>query len=188
MTPDAITEFLGDRFGSLVACNPPDAWQVDASEFRLLVLLSEDQSWLRLLLPLVPADQAQPFLSQILVANFDFTQEVRYALHQEVLWGVFHHDRQSLTAKGLGSAIDRLLLLKQEGIDPFFTDLLEGQLRQIIQAAKRQGQSLEETLKTLDRFYSEGMMGDMALGSTYQGQALAAWQRQLQRLWSEVEP
>ncbi|MEB3267103.1 MAG: hypothetical protein VKJ09_01045 [Leptolyngbya sp.] len=188
MTPETITQQLRDRFGAQVDVSPPDAWQVTTTDWRLLVLLSADQSWLRLLVPIVPAPTAEPFWGQILAANFDLTQEVRYALHENVLWGVFQHDRASLTTSAFEAALDRLLALKQQGIDPFFNTFLEQRLRQIIQVAKAQGQTLTETLQTLDRFYSEGLMGDMDGDGTYQTQALTAWQRQLERLWPEVEP
>lgn len=181
-----ISSHLRDRFGENVQTNPPDTWQVETEEFRLLVLLSADQSWLRLLVPIVPMQTAHPYLSQILEANFDLTQETRYALHQNVLWGVFQYELASLTEGRLKTVIDRLLIMKQEGIDPFFNMLVEQQIRQIIQAAKQQGQSLEETMQTLNRFYSEGMMGDMS-GGAYQDQVLEAWRQQLERLWSEVD-
>ena len=166
----------------------PDAWQVTTPDWRLLVLLSEDQSWLRLLIPIVPAPKVEPFWEQILAANFDLTQATRYALHENVLWGVFHHDLVSLPLSAFNAALDHLLALQQAGIEPFFNTFLEQRLRQIIQAAKRQGQTLTETLKILDCFYSEGLMGDMGGDGTYETKALAAWQQQLERLWPEVEP
>lgn len=181
-----ITDYLEARFREQVQYSPPDAWQVETSAFRLLVLLSTDQSWLRLLVPIVPVQSAQPFLRQILEANFDLTQEARYAVHEEVLWAVFHHDREALTEPQLAAAIDRLLAMKQAGVDPFFNTLVEQQITQIIRAAKLQGQTLAETMQTLDRFYSEGMMGDMAT-SDFQGPVLEAWRRQLERLWPEVD-
>ena len=131
-----ITTYLQGRFGEQTQVNPPDAWQVEAADFRLL-------------------------------------------------WGVFQDERASLTEPRLEAAISRVLVMKQEGVSPFFNTLIEQQIRQIIAVAKQQGQSLEATLQTLDRFYSEGMMGDMA-DSDYQGQALEAWQRQLERLWTEA--
>lgn len=186
MDIQSMTDYLCDRFDNAVQVSPPDAWQVETPDFRLLVLLSADQSWLRILLPIAPLPSVKAFLSQILEANFDLTQETRYALHQDVLWGVFQHDLASLTTDSFDSVINRLLTMHKEGVDPFFNTLVEQQIRQIIQVAKLQGQSLEETMQTLDRFYSEGMMGDMD-GSEYQGQVLKAWRRQLERLWSEVE-
>jgi len=180
-----ITTHLNQRFSSAVQHSPPDAWQVETADFRLLVLLSSDRSWLRLLIPIAPADVAQPYFSQILEANFDLTQEVRYALHQNVLWGVFQYELASLTVVRFEAAISRLLGMKQEGIDPFFKALVEQQIRQIILAAKQQGQPLEETMQTLDRLYSEGLMGNLDDSSEYKEQILAAWQRQLERLWLE---
>jgi hypothetical protein len=187
MESQDLTTHLEKRFGEQVQHSPPDAWQVETADFRLLVLLSADQSWLRLLIPIVPVQVAQPYFSQILQANFDLTQEARYALHQDVLWGVFQYELATLTELRFESAISRLLGMKQEGIDPFFNTLVEQQIRQIILAAKQQGQSLEETMQTLDRFYSEGMMGDMG-DSAYQGKVLEAWRRQLERLWTEDMP
>ncbi|MGF1520887.1 MAG: hypothetical protein ACFBSF_01030 [Leptolyngbyaceae cyanobacterium] len=186
METNAITSHLTDRFGEQVQTSAPDAWQVETAEFRLLVLLSEDQSWLRLLVPILPTQAVEPFLAQILEANFDLTQEARYALHQDLLWGVFQYELATLTENRFESAISRLLVMKQDGVDPFFSSLVERQIRQIIQAAKLQGQSLEETMQTLDRFYSEGMMGDMSSGES-QEQVLEAWRRQLERLWPEVK-
>lgn len=184
MNIDDITTHLETRFGTQVQVSPPDAWQVETDDFRLLILLSTDQSWLRVLIPIVPVQVAKPYFSQILTANFDLTQEARYALHQDVLWGVFQYELASLTEQRFESAMSRLLGMKQEGIDPFFNALVEQQIRQIIMAAKQQGQSLEETMQTLDRFYSEGMMGDMG-DSEYRDQVLVAWRRQLERLWTE---
>jgi hypothetical protein len=179
-----ITTYLKTRFGEQVQFSLPDAWQVETADFRLLVLLSTDQSWLRLLIPIAPSQVAQPYLGQILAANFDLTQETRYALHQDVLWGVFQYELASLTTRRFEAAISRLIGMKQEGIDPFFNDLVDQQIRQIILAAKQQGQTLEETMQTLDRFYSEGLMGNMG-DSQYQDKVLAAWRRQLERLWTE---
>ena len=180
-----ITNHLQQRFAGAVHHTPPDAWQVETADYRLLVLLSTDQSWLRLLMPILPGEVAQPYLSQILEANFDLTQEVRYALHQNVLWGVFQYELDSLTEVRFEAAISRLLGMKQEGIDPFFNALVEQQIRQIIVAAKQQGQSLTATMQTLDRLYSEGLMGNLDDSSTDKAQVLASWQRQLERLWEE---
>jgi predicted negative regulator of RcsB-dependent stress response len=152
------------------------------------VLLSEDGSWLRILIPLTSAGEAQPFLEQLLEANFDETQETRYALNQNVLWGVFQHNCQTLDPEDLSAAVARLVSLRQRGLDNSFNQLVDNRIRQIIQAAKQQGQSLESTLQTLDRFYREGLMGDLEQGQESREQVLAAWQRQLERLWSEVEP
>ena len=61
------------------------------------------------------------------------------------------------------------------------------QIMQIVRAAKAQGQSLESTYQTIDRFYQEGVMGGVDQDPQQREQFLAAWKAQLQRLWSEVE-
>lgn len=188
MQPDEIFASLTQFFGAAAQTLAPGSYQVETPDLRLLVLLSEDQSWLRVLIPIAPASEAQPFLEQLLEANFDLTQEARYAFYQGVLWGVFQHSREGLTAIDFEAAINRLLWLHQRGLTDCFNQFVEGRVRQIIQVAKSQGQSLELTLQTLDRFYQEGVMGDLSGGAQSREQVLAAWQRQLERLWPEVDP
>lgn len=186
MTPEEITQTLTPMFGDAVQASPPDSWQVELEGLRLLVLLSEDQSWLRSLVTIAPMPEALPFMQQLLEANFDETQEVRYAFFQDVLWGVFQHSLTSLTTADFREAILRLISLQQQGLTPSFSQLAESQIRQIIRAAKQQGQSLEATLQTLDRLYEEGVMGDIDQGADQRQRVLQAWQRQLERLWGEV--
>lgn len=184
MKPEEITDTLAELFGATtIQITPPNAWQVDTPQLRLLVLLSEDQSWLRILIPIASAQDAQPFFEQLLEANFDDTQETRYAINQNVLWGVFQHNRESLDPKDFSAAVARLVTLRQQGLSNSFDQLAEGNIRQIIQAAKQQGQSLEATLQTLDRFYREGLMGDLDQDAQSREQVLAAWRRRLESLW-----
>lgn len=188
MNPETITNTLKELFDDSVETPTATSWQVETSKFRLLVLLSEDGTWLRILLPIADASEAQPFFDKLLEANFDTTLETRYAIHQNVLWGVFHHNCATLTAADFSVAVAKLLALQQQGLSDFFSDLIESRIRQIIRVAKIQGQSVETTLQSLDRFYAEGMMGAMELGRESREQTLAAWRYQLERLWPEVEP
>jgi hypothetical protein len=189
MTPEEIANTLTDLFHPApVEAIAPGSWQIETPEFRLLILLSDDRSWLRLLLPIVSAQAAQPFVEQLLEANFDDTQEVRYALHQGVVWGVFQHNRESLSTADFADAIARLISLNQAGLTNVFNQLLETKLRQIVTAQKQQGQSLEATLQNLGRMYDEGILGDLQQGAESREQVMAAWNYQLERLWLEVEP
>lgn len=187
MTPQDITSSLTALFGSTVQAAEPESWQVETGGSRLLVLLSEDQTWLRALVSIASAQDAAPFQTQLLEANFDETQETRYAIYQDVLWGVFQHSCESLTSSDFQAAIARLIALQQQGLSPSFNQLAEIQIRQIIRAAKLQGQSLEATLQTLDRFYQEGVMGEIEQTSAQRDQVLGAWRYQLERLWNEEE-
>jgi hypothetical protein len=187
MTLEELTSTLDRLFDTAVQSLSPGSFQIETAQYRLLVLLSDDQTWLRVLLPIAPAQDARPFLEELLQANFDLTQEIRYALHQDVLWSVFQHSLAGLTADDFIAAIQRTLTLGQQGLDDSFNAFAEKQIRQIIQASKRQGQSLEATMQTLDRFYEEGLMGDMAMGERSREETMAAWQRQLERLWNDEE-
>ncbi|MBE9036934.1 hypothetical protein [aff. Roholtiella sp. LEGE 12411] len=186
MTNEEIASTLTELFGTeTVAAIAPGSWQVDTSTFRLLVLLSEDNTWLRVLLPIVPAQEAQPFLGQLLEANFDTTQEVRYALYEGVVWGVFQHNINTLVSADFFNAINRLVSLHQAGLNDVFNQLIENRIRQIIQAAKQQGQSLQATMQNLERFYAEGLLGEIEQTPEAQAEVLGAWRRQLERLWNE---
>ncbi|MEL6438502.1 MAG: hypothetical protein AAFQ80_04510 [Cyanobacteria bacterium J06621_8] len=164
-----------------------EAWQVKNSQLHLLVIISEDHSWLKLLTPIAAAAEAQSLLPQLLEDNFSDTQEVRYALNQNVLWGVFHHRLGSLTPEDFKSAIAALVDLVNKGLSSSFNQLIEKQIIQIVKAAKAQGQSLESTYQTIDRFYQEGVMGGVDQDPAQREQFLAAWKMQLERLWSEIE-
>jgi hypothetical protein len=188
MKPEEITVKLAELFNSqAVQQVESGTWQVETPQLRVLILLSSDQSWLRILVPIASAQDAQPFLEQLLEANFDETQETRYALNQNALWGVFQHKRETLDPDDFCAAVVRLVSLCQQGLESSFDQFVDRQIRQIIRAAKQQGQSFETTLQTLDRFYREGLMGEME-SSEQTEEVLAQWQRRLERLWSEVEP
>lgn len=186
MISEEITKILIENFGENAVDHPTeDTWQVDTSGIRLLIILSSDNTLLRLLVPIVPAQTAEPYFEQLLEANFDRTQSVRYAIYQGVLWGVFHDNFQTLTPKDFQDAISQLVYLHQIGLDEAFNLLIETRVRQIIAIAKQQGQSLQATLQNLTRFYEEGMLGGLQQEAQEREQFLAAWKYQLERLWDE---
>jgi len=187
MTSEEIAATLTELFGTQeVNTIAPGSWQVDSSAFRLLVLLSEDQTWLRVLLPIMPLQEAETFLTQFLEANFDETQETRYAIYDGVVWGVYHHNSGTLVSADFANAIARLVSLHKSGLSDVFNRFIENRLRQIIKAAKQQGQSLQATMQNLERFYAEGLMGEINQSATDREQVLATWRYQLERLWNEI--
>ena len=188
MNTTEISDILAKLFNQAdIKHDVEEAWQVKNDQIHLLAIISQDKSWLRLLTPIATAQEAQSLLPQILEDNFDLTQEVRYALNQKVLWGVFHHRLESLVAEDLESAIASLQGLANKGLSGSFNQLIEKQIIQIVKAAKAQGQSLESTYQTIDRFYQEGVMGGVDQDPNQREQFLAAWKAQLERFWSEVE-
>jgi hypothetical protein len=186
VTPADIQQFLTDRFGKELNIIDAESYQVDRPDYRLLVILSAERAWVRILVPIAPAADAMTFVEEFLSANFDATLEARYALHQDVLWGVWQHSIAGLTSADLGMALDRTIELKQVGIDRAFRDFATKQVREIVRIAKQRGDSLAQTMQTLDRFYAEGIMGDLGATEDVRQEMMTAWQYQLERLWNEV--
>lgn len=91
-----------------------------------------------------------------------------------------------MTNADFANAIARLVSLYKAGVNDVFNNLVETRIREIIKAAKQQGQSLEATMQNLDRFYAEGLLGDIDQNPQGREQVLAAWRRQLERLWVEM--
>jgi hypothetical protein len=162
-------------------------WQIETPTHRLLVLLSEDQSWLRMMIPVIAAAEAEPFWKELLERNFDDTGEVRYGLHQDALWAVFQHALSSLTAEDFVAAIAQLTNLQERGLKDCFDHHADQQVILIIRAAKQQNMSLKMTLQNLDRFYQEGVMGDLDTSPEIRALTLEAWQNRLERLWPMIE-
>ncbi len=185
MTLAEIQSFLTNRFGRTVQQLDADSYQVDTPDYRLLVILSAAQSWVRMLVPIAPAAEAMTFVEEFLSANFDVTLETRYALHQGVLWGVWQHSVAGLTIEDFSTAIEHILELKQVGIDRAFRDFTTKQVREIVKIAKQRGDTLAQTMQTLDRFYAEGIMGDIGATEDTRKEMMTAWQYQLERLWNE---
>ncbi len=188
MTPKDIDRVLRIGFGDRVIEVSSGSWQVDREGLRLLVVLSDDQSWLMSLVPIAASQEAQPFFEALLKANFEQTEETRYAVHEGVLWGVYRHELESLSEATFQGAIARLINLQNLGLTPYFEQQIHSQLRTIIRVSKAQGQTLEGTLQTLHRFYEEGLMGDLSQNQEERERILRAWQTQLSLLWPEIDP
>jgi hypothetical protein len=188
MKTTEIESTLADLFGATDVNNVASgSWQVETENFRLLILLSDDGSWLRILLPIMPIQEAQPFFEQLLEVNFDDTHSCRYALHQNVVWGVFQHNTNSLTIDDFEDAIAQLISLHEVGLNNVFNNLVESRIRLIVTAAKEQGQSLAATMQNLERFYAEGLMGEMEQSLEARQENITRWRYQLERLWNEEE-
>jgi hypothetical protein len=186
VTPADIQTFLTNRFGTTLKIVDDESYQVDTLEYRLLIILSAEQSWVRMLVPIAPAADAMTFVEEFLSANFDATLETRYAVNQGVLWGVWQHSVAGLTTEDFNTAIDRSIDLKRVGIDRAFQDFATKQVKAIVTIAKQRGDTLEQTMQTLNRFYAEGVMGDLGATEDIRTEMMTAWQYQLERLWNET--
>lgn len=188
MKPEQISPSLTHLFPDAIVEQPtPETWQVERPPMRLLVILSADSTWLRVLLPIAPWQEAKMYAEQLLEANFDVTQATRYAVSQGVLWGVYHHYLESLTEQDFNEAIATLIVLREQGLSESFNQLVEQRLREIVKAAKMQNQDLETTLKSVERFYAEGILGGLDQSPAERDRFLQAWNAQLKRLWQEID-
>ncbi len=189
MTPAELQDVFRSRYGEeAVTVVAPEAFKVEFHSLILYGILSRDHLWVRLLAPVASADEARPFLEQLMAANFEDTETVRYALQDEMLWLVFQHQLERLQRLDLEEAVMMLTDLRKEGLEILASNRMEMQLQQIIQANKSRGQSLESTLQTLQHFYQEGLMGGLDQPADEREATLDAWRFQLTRLWDTVEP
>ncbi len=108
-----IPPILASMYGEQLQTIETGLWQIETEEYRLLVLLSDDQTWLRMMIPIAPAAEAEPFLRTLMENNFDETGEARYGLHQEALWAVFQQGLDGLNRDGFLSAISQLTRLQE---------------------------------------------------------------------------
>ncbi|BAW95782.1 hypothetical protein NIES970_06950 [[Synechococcus] sp. NIES-970] len=188
MTPDAISATLAEFFPD-AKINHTDGktWKIHQVQTRLhvLVSLSSDGQMLRVFIPIATQEEAAPYYLQLLEGNFNENKLVRYAMNQNLLWGVFKYPLQHLSASIFQQVLTEMLALHRQGLSAFFNQLAEEKVREIIRAAKSQGQTIEQTMQTITRFYEEGMMGDLDQKPRQQRQALLAWQYQLEKLWQE---
>ncbi|MGK7895823.1 MAG: hypothetical protein AB4372_19975 [Xenococcus sp. (in: cyanobacteria)] len=162
-----------------------EVWQIDHNGMTILIILSEDKSWLRILTAIAPLQDIQPLLIPILEANFENTGEIRYALADNMLWAVYHHRLASLLEIDFCHAITSLVSLSKQGLSGFFKQLMEKRILAVIKASKLQGQSKTTTYQTLERFYQEGILGGIDQTPEQREMFLSAWKQQLDRLWDK---
>ncbi|MEM9137310.1 MAG: hypothetical protein AAGB01_08175 [Cyanobacteria bacterium P01_F01_bin.42] len=160
-------------------------WRASLDWGEMVMLLSEEDSWLRLMVPISSVSQAQPFLQELLELNFEATTIVKYAIAQQMLWAVFNHPLASLQEADVAIALERLIALREQGLSNCFEIHADRQVSLIIAASKRQGLTLESTLQNLERFYREGIIGDLSDTDATIQLTLDRWRSRLERLWSE---
>lgn len=188
MTPEAVSQALRDFFPEAqVDQTENKTWKIHQPEarFHLLVSLSKDQKLLRVFVPIAPQSEAEPYFAQLLEHNFSENKLARYSLNQSLLWGAFKYPIESLDKTVFDQALEELQKLHKQSLNSFFNELAEDKVREIVTAAKAQGQTMEMTMQTITRFYEEGVMGGLDQEPRQRQKALLAWQYQLQQLWDE---
>ena len=113
--PHALNEhpMTAVRLGELILAVDEDAildeptWVLSLEGLEVIVVYDIDADRMRIIIPIGPAtDIPQEELVRLMQANFDSALDARYAIAQDVLWGVFIHplselsDDEFLTALG----------------------------------------------------------------------------------------
>ncbi len=164
----------------------PGQWQLEAENWRVLVLTSVERDWLRIMVPIMPQAEALPLIQQLLEANFDRTRETRFALGNGLLWGMYQHRLSSVSAPDLHSALEQLKVLHSRGFQDAFEELADAKLHEIASALSEQGKALGDAIQLLERLYEEGVLGMLQASREDRELTLQIWRAKLTRIWSET--
>ena len=111
---DAMT---AERLGDLVQRIDPEAealdttWQFVVDELDALLVYDTGADRMRVIIPIVETAAIPPEqITRLMQANFDSALDARYAIAQDMLWGVFIHPLSSLTDEdfvlGVGQTVN----------------------------------------------------------------------------------
>lgn len=119
---DAPPAFSGpmtmERIGALIVAVDPDAqnnegraWQLTIEGLTAVVVMDPNADRMRIMTPIAKAGTVgEAMLKRLMQANYDSALDARYAIAQDVLWGVFIHPLSSLNddlfLSGLGQTIN----------------------------------------------------------------------------------
>ncbi len=81
-------------------------WQFTLAKHQVFVITDPLAERMRIMVPIGDAKAlSEPLLTRLMQANFDSALDARYAVAQDVLWGVFIHPLTSLDEKGFVSGL-----------------------------------------------------------------------------------
>ena len=81
-------------------------WQFTLAKHQVFVITDPIAERMRIMVPIGDAKALdQALLTRLMQANFDSALDARYAVAQDVLWGVFIHPLTSLDEKGFVSGL-----------------------------------------------------------------------------------
>ena len=81
-------------------------WQFTLAKHQVFVITDPIAERMRIMVPIGDAKAlSEPLLTRLMQANFDSALDARYAVAQDVLWGVFIHPLTSLDEKGFVSGL-----------------------------------------------------------------------------------
>ena len=92
----------------------PGHWTVQHRNVPVLVYAHEGHERMRVVTPVVGvAELSAEDLRTLLEANYSKALDARYAIAEELVWGLFVHRLSTLTREELESALDQVVALKK---------------------------------------------------------------------------
>ncbi len=87
-----------------------NVWSFDLAKRQVIVITDPIAERMRILVPVIEADKLDSImLKRLMQANFDSALDARYAVAQDLLWGVFIHPLTSLNEKEFISGLSQAL-------------------------------------------------------------------------------
>ncbi|MEM6453143.1 MAG: hypothetical protein AAF703_22855 [Cyanobacteria bacterium P01_D01_bin.105] len=165
----------------------PGMWAGTTPNFHLLVRLSENQTELQILLPLIPASDTSAH-QEVIAAYADLFQQADHTVLRDMLWAVFPYPLASTDAEALAIALPSLFERHEHFLIDYFQSVADKQMRRLIQSSKQSGRSLKATLQFLEYAYRENLLGEL-LEDDEQGReaVLAQWRAKIVQYWEAVD-
>lgn len=184
MLPNDIIPTLAAALNSPVQRIQPGFWQVNTSNFPVIVLLTQDQTWLRLKLPLVSVLESPESVEELLHAySFLVSQDAHYMQYQQQWWAVYHYCLELLNPQDFSVTAAQLVERHQNCLLDHFQSVANDHLCHLIEISKRQGRSLPATLQTLEYLYREYLIGELLEDEQDQQAILAEWRAKIRHFW-----
>jgi len=108
--------FNGDRLGQLIgkidaeASRQGNVWQFQYQQQEMLAIFDEQADRMRIVTPIAPASLLDSkLMKRLLQANYDAALDARYAVGNDIIWGVFVHPLSVLDEGQLASAVFQVL-------------------------------------------------------------------------------
>ncbi|MEM8829997.1 MAG: hypothetical protein AAGE96_11645 [Cyanobacteria bacterium P01_G01_bin.19] len=160
----------------------PDTWGGTTSNFHLLVMLSENQTKLQILLPLIPV--STPDHQEVVAAYASLFSTASYTVLENMLWAVFQYPLELTDAEELTKTLPSLFKRHDRFLIDYLQSVADKQMRRIIQMSKQSGRSLDATLQFLEYTYRENLLGEL-LEEDKQGReaVLTQWRSKMIRFW-----
>jgi hypothetical protein len=91
-----------------------NVWQFTLGKREVIVITDPVAERMRIMVPIVETKELdQPLLTRLMQANFESALDARYAIAQDVLWGVFIHPLSSLSERDFVSGLAQALTVAE---------------------------------------------------------------------------